>query len=68
MVALVIATVVCESEQTVRRWLKRYRAKGLEGLRDCQRPLAQPVRNALAALSPRSGSTTSNRGGVRMPH
>jgi transposase len=33
-----IAAIVRESEATVLRWLKRYRAEGLEGLQDTPRP------------------------------
>jgi transposase len=33
-----IARLVRESEATVLRWLKRYRAEGLEGLHDAPRP------------------------------
>jgi transposase len=33
-----IAAIVRESEATVLRWLKRYRAEGLNGLRDAPRP------------------------------
>src|SRR3954453_927287 len=33
-----IAAIVRESEATVLRWLKRYRAEGLEGLQDAPRP------------------------------
>lgn len=33
-----IATIVRESEATVLRWLKRYRAEGREGLQDAPRP------------------------------
>ena len=33
-----IALIVRESEATVLRWLKRYRAEGLEGLQDAPRP------------------------------
>jgi transposase len=33
-----IAAIVRESEATVLRWLKRYRAEGLEGLHDAPRP------------------------------
>jgi transposase len=33
-----IAVIVRESEATVLRWLKRYRAEGLEGLQDAPRP------------------------------
>ncbi len=32
-----IAAIVRESEDTVVRWLKRYRAEGVEGLRDAPR-------------------------------
>jgi transposase len=33
-----IAGVVRESDQTVRNWLKRYAAEGVEGLKDAPRP------------------------------
>jgi len=33
-----IAVVVRESDQTVRNWLKRYEAEGIEGLKDAPRP------------------------------
>jgi transposase len=33
-----IAVIVRESEATVLRWLKRYRAEGLKGLQDAPRP------------------------------
>jgi transposase len=33
-----IAEIVRESDQTVRRWMKRYTAEGLEGLQDAPRP------------------------------
>ena len=33
-----IAQVVRESDQTVRNWLKRYEAEGIEGLKDAPRP------------------------------
>ena len=33
-----IATIVRESEVTVHRWLKRYLAEGVEGLKDAPRP------------------------------
>jgi len=33
-----IATIVRESDQTVRRWLKRYQAEGVAGLSDAPRP------------------------------
>ena len=38
MVAADIAAVVRTHEETVRRWLVRYQAEGLEGLRDAPRP------------------------------
>jgi transposase len=38
-----IAAIVRESEATVLRWLKRYRAEGLEGLHDAPRP-GRPAR------------------------
>jgi transposase len=43
MVAHEIAKIVRKDEQTVRRWLKRYRAEGIEGLQDAPRPGAQPI-------------------------
>jgi transposase len=33
-----MAAIVRESDATVLRWLKRYRAEGLEGLQDAPRP------------------------------
>lgn len=33
-----IAEIVQESDQTVRKWMKRFTAEGLEGLRDAPRP------------------------------
>ncbi len=33
-----IAAIVRESDDTVRRWLKRYLAEGVEGLKDAPRP------------------------------
>ena len=42
MVAGEIATVVRMDEQTVRRWLVRYQAEGLNGLADAPRPGAAP--------------------------
>ena len=33
-----MAAIVRESEATVLRWLKRYRAEGLEGLQNAPRP------------------------------
>jgi transposase len=38
MVSSEIASIVRRDEQTVRRWLKRYRAEGLNGLYDQPRP------------------------------
>ena len=38
MSAQQIARIVRTSEETVRRWLKRYLAEGVEGLRDAPRP------------------------------
>lgn len=38
MSAAEIAEIVRASEETVRRWLKRYLAEGVEGLRDAPRP------------------------------
>ena len=38
MSASEIAEIVRSSEETVRRWLKRYLAEGVEGLRDAPRP------------------------------
>jgi transposase len=38
LVAEEIAGIVRASEETVRRWLKRYLAEGVEGLRDAPRP------------------------------
>jgi len=38
LVAREIAEIVREDEQTVRRWMKRYMAEGIEGLKDAPRP------------------------------
>jgi transposase len=38
MVAAGIGAIVRESEHTVRRWMKRYMAEGIEGLKDAPRP------------------------------
>lgn len=43
MVAAEIASIVRLGEESVRRWLKRYQAEGLEGLRDAPRPGMAPV-------------------------
>jgi transposase len=40
LAAPAIAAVVREDEETVRRWLKRYRAEGIAGLRDRPMPRA----------------------------
>jgi transposase len=42
LVAREIAEIVREDEQTVRRWMKRYMAEGIEGLKDAPRPGAPP--------------------------
>jgi transposase len=39
MTAPAIAKIVRETDQTVRNWLKRYLAEGIEGLKD--RPMAR---------------------------
>jgi transposase len=38
LIAQEISEIVRESDQTVRTWLKRYMAEGIEGLRDAPRP------------------------------
>ncbi len=43
LVAAEIAAIVRLSEESVRRWLKRYEAEGLEGLKDAPRPGMAPV-------------------------
>lgn len=43
MVASEIAAIVRDSNQTVRRWLKRYQAEGIEGLKDRPRPGGERV-------------------------
>jgi transposase len=43
MVAADIALIVRTDEQTMRRWLKRYRAEGIAGLRDAPHPGATPT-------------------------
>jgi transposase len=40
--AKAIAEIVREDDETVRRWLKRYLAQGMEGLRDLPMPGAPP--------------------------
>lgn len=41
LVAHEIAEIVRDNEQTVRRWMKRYIAEGIEGLQDAPRPGAR---------------------------
>jgi transposase len=43
LVAARIGEIVRLDEQSVRRWLKRYQAEGIEGLRDLPRPGAPAV-------------------------
>jgi transposase len=43
MVAADIAKIVRSDEQTVRRWLKRYLAEGMEGLSDAPHPGTTPI-------------------------
>ena len=38
MTAPTIALIVRENDQTVRNWMKRYEAEGVEGLKDAPRP------------------------------
>jgi transposase len=47
LAAPAIAAIVREHEETVRRWLKRYRAEGLEGLKD--RPMPERPTKITAA-------------------
>ena len=42
MTAPAIAAIVREEDQTVRTWLKRYLAEGIEGLKDRPMPGAPP--------------------------
>jgi transposase len=42
LVSWQVAEIVRETDQTVRKWLKRYLAEGLEGLRDAPRPGMPP--------------------------
>src|SRR5215471_1714377 len=42
MTAPAIAAIVREDDQTVRNWLKRYLAEGIEGLKDRPMPGAPP--------------------------
>ena len=43
MVAPQIATIVRLNEESVRKWLKRYQAEGVEGLKDNPRPGMEPT-------------------------
>ena len=43
MRAAQIAEIVRLNEESVRRWLKRYEAEGIEGLKDNPRPGATPI-------------------------
>lgn len=43
MVACEIATIIRLSEQSVRNWLKRHLAEGIEGLHDQPRPAVAPI-------------------------
>jgi transposase len=43
MVAPQIGIIVRLNEESVRRWLKRYEAEGIEGLKDNPRPGMAPV-------------------------
>jgi transposase len=43
LVAAEIGGIVRLSEESVRRWLKRYEAEGIEGLKDAPRPGMAPV-------------------------
>lgn len=38
-----IGDIVRESDNTIRRWIKRYIAEGIEGLHDAPRPGAEPI-------------------------
>ncbi len=42
LTAKAIADIVREDDETVRRWLKRYLAQGIDGLRDLPMPGAPP--------------------------
>jgi transposase len=43
MVAAQIAGIVRLNEESVRHWLKRYEAEGIEGLKDAPRPGVEPT-------------------------
>ena len=49
LVAARIGEIVRLDEQSVRRWLKRYHAEGIEGLRDAPRPVRQ--RSSLRSIA-----------------
>ncbi len=64
--AAIAAAIVRESEETVRRWLKRSQAEGVEGLRDQHRggaPAAQPGPALLAVDAAASGRLPGGRDG-----
>ena len=46
LTAPAISAIVRENEETVRRWMKRYRAEGVNGLQDRPRPDAIPKMTA----------------------
>ena len=46
MVAAEIASIVRWDEQTVRRWIKRFNAEGIDGLHDVPRPGGKPKTTA----------------------
>ena len=43
MVAAMIGQIVRLNEESVRKWLKRYEAEGIEGLKDDPRPGVEPI-------------------------
>ncbi len=43
LVACEIAAIVCESDETARRWLQRYEAEGVGGLADAPRSGRPPI-------------------------
>jgi len=49
-----IAQIVRESHMTVLRWLKRYMAEGIEGLKDAPRPGRGRYRDRSAQRAPRA--------------
>jgi transposase len=67
LVAADIAEIVRLDEQSVRRWLKRYMAEGIEGLKDAPRPGAPAIVTAeyWAALLTLDVSTAGRLSGRR---